>query len=68
VGRQELGLDGIVVSESRLGWLTLELPPQERWQESLSQLPPAQRERIESPESYETLQRHIGRRFLTLIK
>jgi len=63
-GQQKLTLQGIVVSEARPGWVTLQLPPQERWQGSLSRLTAAQRERIESAEFYQKLQFHITRRFL----
>jgi integrase/recombinase XerD len=63
-GQQKLKLEGIVVSEARPGWVSLQLPPQERWQESLSRLTAAHRERIESAEFYQKLQFHITRRFL----
>jgi hypothetical protein len=59
-------LDGIVVSEGRPGWLEFSLPPEEAWQDGLRQLTAQQRERIESPEFYELLQREIGKRFFTL--
>jgi len=65
--QQPVPLPGIVVREARPGWITLEVPPSEAWEEALSVLSSSQRERIESPEFYETLQRHIGRRFLALI-
>ena len=66
--QQPIRLTGVVVQESRPGWVTLEVPPTEAWEEGLSGLSAQQRQRIESPEFYETLQRHIGHRFLALIK
>jgi hypothetical protein len=35
---QPVQLDGIVVTESRPGWLSLDLPPLEMWAEPLMQL------------------------------
>ena len=68
LGNQEpVRLQGVVVQEARPGWITLEIPPTEAWEEPLSVLSSSQRQRIESPEFYETLQRHIGRGFLALI-
>ncbi len=57
-------LEGIVVWEPRPGWVTLEVPPLERWETPLCALTAAQRARIESPEFYHLLQQHIGRRYL----
>jgi len=44
----------------------MRVPPTEAWEEALSGLSCQQRQRIESPDFCETLQRHIGRRFLLL--
>ena len=55
---------GIVVKEPRPGWVTLDIPPLEAWQARLEGLPVAQRERIESAEFFELLQREVTRRFL----
>ena len=63
-GRQ-LQLTGIVVQEARPGWLSMDLPPQEAWQEPLRCLTATQRERIESPDFYELLRQQIGQRFLS---
>ncbi len=57
-------LEGIVVREPRPGWVTLEVPPLERWERPLCALTARQRARIESPEFYHLLQQHIGRRYL----
>ena len=57
-------LDGIVVKESRPGWLSLDLPALEMWEEPLKRLSVQQRERIESPEFYQLLQREVTRRYL----
>jgi hypothetical protein len=61
---QPIRRDGIVVKESRPGWLSLDLPALEMWKEPLKRLSVQQRERIESPEFYQLLQREITRRFL----
>ena len=44
--------------------MTLDIPPLERWESALQRLPRAQRERIESPEFYELMQRTISARYL----
>lgn len=53
-----------MVKEARPGWLSLELPPLEMWEEPLKRLSVQQRERIESPEFYRMLQREVTRRYL----
>ena len=57
-------LTGIVVREARPGWLTLDVPPLERWEEPMKWLTPEQKTRMESAEFYEMLQREVTRRFL----
>ena len=57
-------LSGITVREARPGWVTLDLPPLERWAEPFRWLTPPQKERINTPEFFELLQREITRRFL----
>jgi site-specific recombinase XerD len=57
-------LTGTVAREVRPGWVTLQIPPLEKWESSLSWLTPAQRERIESPEFFAILQREIPDRLL----
>lgn len=59
-------LAGIVVRESRPGWIALDLPPLEAWQPQLRWLRPEQRQRIESPAFYDCLRQRLGDRFLTL--
>jgi hypothetical protein len=61
-------LDGIVVRELRLGWITLDVPPLERWADPCRWLSPPQRRRIESAEFFETLKDEIGRRYRALPK
>ncbi len=61
-------LGGIYVRELRPGWLALDVPPLETWAEPLRWLTPQQRERIESAEFYELLQREITRRFLCCLQ
>ena len=61
---QPVKLAGIVVREARPGWLTLDVPPLERWEEPMKWLTPEQKTRIESAEFYEMLQREVARRFL----
>jgi hypothetical protein len=57
-------LTGIVVREARPGWLSLDLPPLESWEEPMKWLTPEQKTRIESAEFYELVQREVARRFL----
>jgi integrase/recombinase XerD len=61
---QPVKLPGIVVCEARPGWLTLDVPPLEHWEEPMKWLTPEEKTRIESAEFYEMLQREVGRRFL----
>jgi len=56
-------LDGIVVREPRPGWVTLEIPPLEAWENRLCWLLPEQRERVESSEFFRLLQEHVTRRY-----
>jgi hypothetical protein len=56
-------LDGIVIRESRPGWIALDLPPIEAWRDSLLLLPREQQDRITSPEFYQFLQRYLLDRF-----
>ncbi|HJN66479.1 MAG: tyrosine-type recombinase/integrase [Pirellulales bacterium] len=57
-------LGGITVREARPGWVTLELPPSERWEEPLRWLTRQEHDRVESPEFYALLQRHATARYL----
>ena len=57
-------LRGITVREPRHGWVTLDVPPLEAWAEPLRWLTPPERERIESAEFYQLIQRHVSHRFL----
>jgi hypothetical protein len=52
-------LDGIVVREPRPGWVTLEVPPLEAWENRLRWLLPEQRERVESPGFFQLVQEHV---------
>ena len=63
-GQSDVLLSGIRVRQPRPGWVTLDIPPLEHWETELRRLPRAQRERIESPEFYELLQRTISSRYL----
>ena len=58
-------LRGIVVREPRPGWVTLEVPPLEAWQEPLRWLTRQERERVESPDFYGLLQEHLTRKFMS---
>ena len=62
--KREITLRGITVREARPGWVTLDLPPWERWEESLGQLSRREHERLESPDFYTLLQRHATTRYL----
>ena len=59
-------LDGMLVHEPRPGWVTLQIPPLEAWEDRLRWLLPEQRERVESPEFFGLLQQHVTRRYLAL--
>ena len=58
-------LTGISARELRRGWVSLEIPPLEEWEEPLRWLPREQRERIEEPGFFEMLQREVPRRLLS---
>ncbi|MHC4879301.1 MAG: site-specific tyrosine recombinase/integron integrase [Planctomycetota bacterium] len=62
---QSLDLPGIMLRESRPGWLALDVPPLELWESTLSQLTRPQRERICEPAFYDLLHRELSRRYLT---
>ncbi len=57
---------GLVAREVRCGWVTLEIPPLEQWEQPLSWLTRRQRERIEDAEFFELLQREIPKRLSAL--
>lgn len=61
---QSVELPGIVIRESRPGWLALDVPPLELWESALSRLTRPQRERISEPAFYDLLHRELSRRFL----
>lgn len=62
---QSLELPGIVLRESRPGWLALDVPPLELWEATLARLSKPQRERICEPAFYDLLHRELSRRYLT---
>lgn len=57
---------GIRASMPRPGFITLQIPPLEKWQPVLSRVSPAQASRIAEPSFYELLQREITRRLLSV--
>ena len=65
-GTKLIPLGEVGVSEVRPGWITLEIPPLEQWDEAMSQLSRQQRERIEEPEFFELLQRELPRRLFAM--
>ena len=65
-GQRPIYFTGIIAKEVRRGFVTLDIPPLERWSESLSWLSREQRERFEEPEFYELLQREISTRLCKL--
>ena len=65
-GERPIYFTGIIAKEFRRGYVTLDIPPLERWSEPLSWLIRAQRERFEEPEFYELLQRDISTRLCQL--
>jgi hypothetical protein len=65
-GERPVYFTGIIASEARPGFVTLQIPPLEQWSEPLSWLTRPQRERFEEPEFYEMLQREIVARLCQL--
>ena len=57
-------LTGIVAREARPGWITLEIPALEKWEEPMRWLTREQRERIQEASFFELLQAEIPKRFL----
>lgn len=57
-------LHGIALHEPRPGWVALDVPPLEQWQEQLALLTPAQRERLQEASFYQTLQVRLGATYL----
>ena len=56
-------LDGLVAREARPGWVTLDVPPLEAWEQQMRWLNPTQRERIESADFFRMLQEQIPIRY-----
>ena len=65
-GSQPVRLDGIRLSEARPGWIVMQLPPSEHWDDRLRVLDSRRRERIESAEFCQLLQSELSRRFLAM--
>ncbi|MEZ6055065.1 MAG: tyrosine-type recombinase/integrase [Planctomycetaceae bacterium] len=63
-GDQSVRLGGIELRESRPGWVAMNVPPLEAWEESLRWLSREQRERIESPEFLDSMRILLGQKFL----
>lgn len=61
-----VSLPGIVLRESRPGWIALDLPPLEEWQSVLNELTLQQRDRIQEPAFYDLLHKELSRRYLSL--
>ena len=61
-----IDLEGIVVREPRPGFVTMEIPPLEKWEKPMRWLLPEQRERIQTPEFFQLLQTHVTRKYLAL--
>lgn len=59
-------LDGIVARQPRPGWVTIDIPPLEAWEEPLRWLTREQVERVQSPTFYRLIQERITARFLAL--
>lgn len=60
---RQVELDGIVAEQRAPGWVTLDLPDREQWQEQTRWLTSRQRAGLESPGFYRVLEKHIARRF-----
>ena len=54
---------GTFVSEARPGFVTLQIPPLEQWDDPLKWISRSQRERFQEPGFYQLLQREITTRF-----
>lgn len=54
---------GTTVTEARQGYLTLSVPPLEKWDKELNWLTPRQHERFQEADFYERLQQSIRSRF-----
>ncbi len=52
-----IDLEGIVVREPRPGLTTIEIPPLEKWEQSMPWLLPEQRERIQRRSSFNCFRR-----------
>lgn len=63
-GNSSARLAGIVLRESRPGWIALDLPPLDDWAQALRAVSPEQRERLLSPRFYEYLRMALGRKFI----
>ena len=61
-----IDLEGIVVREPRPGFVTMEIPPLEKWEKPMRWLLPEQRERIQTSDFYQLLQTHVTRKYLAL--
>ena len=59
-------LDGITVTETRPGWITIEVPPLEQWSKPMLWLSRPQRERIEEADFYRWLQNVLAERYARL--
>jgi site-specific recombinase XerD len=57
---------GTFVSEARPGFVTLQIPPLEQWDDPLKWISRSQRERFQEPGFYRLLQREITTRFCRL--
>jgi hypothetical protein len=66
-GGRPIYFTGTKAIEVRPGWVALDIPPLEEWEESLRWLSPMRRERIESPEFFQMLQREIPNRLNQLL-
>ncbi len=60
-------LDGITVRLDDRKWVRLDLPLAHLWQAKLQSLSRNERERIESPEFFETIRGHVSQKFLHAI-
>ena len=64
-GRREYLL-GTVAEIPRSGFVTISLPPIERWSEAIASLPIAMKRRIAEPKFYEILQRLITKKMMSI--
>jgi len=63
--RGDVTLSGIVLRETRPGWVAMDVPPEEHWCAAIQQLPDVQRLRILTPQFLDRVRLLLGERFVS---